>query len=85
MGVPPNSTPRKTNECPLENQWLVQMYFLLVLKLSLFRGHSLVFRDVVTFQIDRDHEIAGCLPCVTCFASGSGKNLGSRLAFLQKT
>ena len=39
IGVPPNSTPRKTNECPLENPWLVQMYFLLVLKLSLFRGH----------------------------------------------
>ena len=49
-------------------------------------GDMLVFRDLVTFQIDRDHEIAGCLPCVTCFSSGSGKNeLGSRLAFLQKT
>ena len=38
-------TPLKTNMSP-ENQWLVQMYVLL--KYSLLRGHSLVFRGVLT-------------------------------------
>ena len=42
--VTPSSSPKENYSPKIENQWLVQMYFLL--KSSLFRGRSLVFGGV---------------------------------------